>query len=74
MPKQDAYKPVTQALDAALAAKDPTAVEAACRRAQLELARVAATGDFNLARSRAIAQSLRAVARVAPLTTRGEST
>lgn len=74
-PQLDAYASVQQELDEAMAASDPTAASAACRRAQLALARVAAGPGFDPPRHRAIAAALRDRARgsgtapIAPLTT-----
>jgi len=69
----DAYADVQRELDAALTAEDP---RAACTRATILLARVAAGAGFDRARHRAIQGALRSLerqhrpARVSPLTTR----
>jgi len=80
----DPYAPVKVELDAALDARDPKLAAAACRRAQLALARIASGPGFDPRRHRAIATALRDMARgggpaepcmpsgdIAPLSTRG---
>ena len=60
------YHTIQAELDAALDAKDPATTAAAARRAQVQLARVAASEGFDPRRHRAISQALREVVRGAP--------
>lgn len=57
--RMQGYEKVQVELDSALTSRDPAVAAAACRRAQIALARVATGAEFDPRRHRAIAAALR---------------
>lgn len=62
-PSRVTYSDVQALIDALLDSGDPNEVTATCQRANLMLARVAASPDFDAKRHRAISQALREISR-----------